>query len=303
MSAAALPPATLGRRRLRALVAGPILALTLAAVPPTTARADAPWWQLSGFAGQRVSQVALVQGRLTVVAGGAAMAQATGGGFAAAPAPPPPQPASVTAGNRTWSIDAAGQVRVAVAGGPPGRDPGSPDLGAGAHLIAAPLATPGAVVAVATSGVVWRRAQDGSWSVSLVLLPDTLVTGTPAVTSLAAFSSSRQSAVVYLGTDGYGTLLSSDGGDDWLRADPGLPNDVLSLAADPAGQGEIWAGTSQGLYVHRLQPVPGIPAYAGGSLTGKWLLTAAICLVAVMLGAVGIVAWGRRWRGTPAAAS
>jgi hypothetical protein len=180
-------------------------------------------------------------------------------------------------------------------GGAPRRDSGSPELGPGAHLIAAPLAVPGFVVAVSTGGTVWRRAPSGGWAVSLALLPATLITGTPAVTSIVGFNTIAVSGVVYIGTAGYGTLRTSDVGDDWVRADPGLPDDVLSLAADPSGAAPaIWAGTSEGLYVHRLQAVPTIPNYSGGSLTGKWLLTIALSLGVIVLAGVALVVWSRR---------
>ncbi len=184
---------------------------------------------------------------------------------------------------------------VAEGGGAARRDPGGPELGPGAHLIAAPLAVPGFVVAVSAGGTVWRRDPSGAWSVSLALLPATLITGTPAVTSIAGFNTVAASGVVYIGTAGYGTLLTSDGGDDWVRADPGLPDDVLSLAADASGTAPaIWAGTSQGLYVHHLQAEPTIPNYSGGSLTGKWLITIALGLVVIALAGVALIVWSRR---------
>ena len=286
------------RRRVRgaaaaiALALGALAAVSTAAVP---AEADAPWWQLAGFAGQTVSRVAVVQGRVTALVAGRAVVQAKDG-FVPAAAPPPPPAAQVTVKGRTWSISAAGEVLVGDDGRSPSRDPGSPDLGAGAHLIAAPLATTGVVIAVSTSGTVWRRSSGGGWSVSLALLPNTLVTGTPAVTGLAAFNTIAVSGVVYLGTDGYGTLLTSDSGDDWVRADPGLPDGVLALAADPSGSTPaIWAATRQGLYVHRLQAIPSIPNYSGGSLTGKWIATIALGLGVILLAGILLIAWSRRW--------
>jgi hypothetical protein len=151
------------------------------------------------------------------------------------------------------------------------------------------------VLAVNVSGEVWCRAASGSWSLSLLLLPNTLVTGTPAVTAIAAFSSKPLSDVVYLGTDGYGTLLTTDGGDDWVRADPGLPDGVLSLAADPSGPSPaVWAGTADGLYVHRLQSLPAVPAYSAGSLTGKWLITGIVGLVVTVLAALALAVLARR---------
>jgi hypothetical protein len=281
-------------RRARLLVAAPLAAVALASAAAMPAQADGPWWQIAAFSGQTVSRVAVVQGRVTALVGGAAMVQ-TASGFVAAATPPPPAPARVTTGSHTWSISPSGEVMVTEDVGAPRRDPGSPELGPGAHLIAAPLAVPGFVVAVSTGGTVWRRDPSGGWAVSLALLPATLITGTPAVTSIAGFNTSAVSGVVYIGTAGYGTLLTSDVGDDWVRADPGLPDDVLSLAADPSGAAPaIWAGTSQGLYVHQLQAVPTIPNYSGGSLTGKWLITIALSLGVIVLGGVALIVWSRR---------
>ena len=108
-------------------------------------------------------------------------------------------------------------------------DPGSPDLGAGADLIASPAALPGVVVAVSTDGTVWRRGQDGDWKQALLLLPASLVQGVPRITSVTAFTEPLSDAI-YLGTDGYAVLISTDGGDDWIRAGPGLPDSrVLAL--------------------------------------------------------------------------
>jgi hypothetical protein len=281
-------------RRARLLVAAPLAAMGLASAAAVPAQAAGPWWQLVAFPGQTVSRVAVVQGRVTALVGGEAMVQAASG-FVAAAAPPPPAPATVTTGSRTWSISPTGRVMVTEDGRAPSPDPGSPALGSGAHLIAAPLAVPGFVVAVSTGGTVWRRDPSGGWAVSLALLPATLLTGTPAVTSIAGFHTDAVSGVVYIGTTGYGTLLTSDNGDDWVRADPGLPDDVRSLAADASGAAPaIWAGTSQGLYVHRLQALPSIPNYSGGSLTGKWLITLALCLGVIVLAGLALIARARR---------
>ncbi len=291
---------------LRRPLIGLLVAVAAATLLPAASSvgAAAAWWQLVAFSGQPVTRVVLVSGHLVAVVGGVAMEQTTGG-FVATAAPAASSP-RVSVGSVTWSISPQGDVMVSRHHAAPVRDPGSPGLGAGADLIAAPLAVPpgvqpgSLVVAVSSSGLVWRRAANGSWGVSLVMLPDTLVTGTPAVTSLVAFNASGQSGVVYLGTDGFGTLLSDDGGDDWTRANPGLPDDVTSLASDPSGHGAIWAGTTQGLYVHRLQPLPEIPSYSGGSLTGKWLATIALGLVVALLAGTALIVWERR-AGLPAA--
>ena len=41
----------------------------------------------------------------------------------------------------------------------------------------------------------------------------------------------------------------------------------------------VWAGTSQGLFVHRLQAFPSIPSYSGADLSGKAALTLLVCLL------------------------
>ena len=138
----------------------------------------------------------------------------------------------MTVGTQAWEIDPGGTVRhvanvtESTAGVP---DPGSPDLGAGADLIASPAALPGVVVAVSTDGTVWRRGQDGDWKQALLLLPASLVQGVPRITSVTAFTEPLSDAI-YLGTNGYAVLISTDGGDDWIRAGPGLPElGVLAL--------------------------------------------------------------------------
>ena len=139
-------------------------------------------------------------------------------------------------------------------------DPRSPFLGDLAHLIAAPAALPGVAVAVGSDNHVWRRDASGQWATAFILLPAGGLSGIPRVTSLAAFAQPL-TAAVYMGTAGYGVLLSQDGGDDWIRADPGLPENVLGLATDSSARA-LYAATDQGLFVHHLQALPasaGVP--------------------------------------------
>ncbi len=105
------------------------------------------------------------------------------------------------------------------------------------------------------------------------------------MTSLAAFAQPL-TAAVYLGTDGYGVLVSENGGDDWIRADPGLPENVLALATDPSTQA-VYAATDRGLFVHHLQAFPAPPVYRDASLYEKWLgivLVAAAATAAAVIG-------------------
>lgn len=270
----------------RLLAAAGALAALLAAAMPAPAAASETWWQPAGLAGKTVTRVAPAPGGGVVAVLDDGSAWRTSDGARFTPSPPPPPAAGSTAAGVGWTIR-GGTVYANSA-----PDPGAPALGSYAHLIAAVGATPGAVIAVSDSGVVWRRKPSGRWDPSLLLLPSTLVTGVPEVTSLAAFSAPHVSTVVYLGTRGYGTLLSSDGGDDWVRADSGLPADVFGLAADSGSDPPaVWAATSGGLYVHRLQPLPSVPSYADRALLVKWALTVLVCIAATGAAAFAL----RRW--------
>jgi hypothetical protein len=186
----------------------------------------------------------------------------------------------VVSGGTTWDIR-NGTVMSGTATATEHPDPGAPYLGAGAHILAAPAAAPGVVVAVGTDNHVWRRAQSGTWATAFIPLPAGGLSGPPPVTSLAAFTQPL-SVVVYMGVDGYGVLLSNDGGDDWIRADPGLPQNVLGLATDPAARA-LYAATDQGLYVHHLQSFPAPPVYTDSALYLRWLGIAAVALAATLM--------------------
>jgi hypothetical protein len=221
-------------------------------------------------------------GVISVVAGGATLVSSDAGrSFAPGSAPPPPAADGCQGharGNQEiWEI-CSGRVRHGRVGGPaPAPDPGSPDLGAGAHLIAAPGAYDGkVVVAVAGDGTVWRRTAAGSWGRGLILLPESLLHGAPAVTALAAFAEPLSTAV-YLGTDGYSVLLTTSGGDSWVRAGPALPDGVLALQTD-ASTRALYAGTRDGLWVHHLQATPAPPSYPPQDLRLRWLGTALVTL-------------------------
>ena len=199
-----------------------------------SARAADPWWAPLSLRGMAITRVSAIGDTITVRTGAGATLVSTDGGrtFAPAPAGTTLPPTGVTAvGTQRWEVDPAG--RVLHQGGPSQGaatvDPGSPDLGRGAHLIAAPAALPGTVIAVSTDGTVWRRGQDGDWKEALLLLPASLIQGIPRVTSVTAFTAPLSDAV-YLSTDGYAVLITTDGGDDWIRAGPGLPElRVLAL--------------------------------------------------------------------------
>jgi hypothetical protein len=283
--------------RRRALIAALLAttALTAMIIGTTPARAAAPWWSRVGLGGAPVTRVAAIGDTITVRTGAGATLVSSDAGKSFAPAANPafPPTGSVTVGNEVWSIDTAGvvlhnaDIRKETAALP---DPGAPRLGAGASLIASPGALPGVVVAVGIDGTVWRRGQDGDWKQALLLLPQSLFQGVPRITALTAFTvvTHPLSDAIYLGTDGYGVLISTDGGDDWIRAGAGLPDAVFSLAADSARHA-VYAGTSAGLWVHLLQAFPAPPAYHDAALVWRWLGIGAVTLVAAALTLLGLV--------------
>ena len=255
--------------------------------PSAGATSGSGWWQPLAFAGRRVSDVAVVAGRLLVTVNGAAYASSDGGGhFAPATMPPPRAVASITSAGRVWEIR-DGRVLTGTATSSLSPDPHAPFLGTTAHLLAAPAATPGVVVAVGGDGHVWRRARDGGWATAFVLLPAGGVSGVPVVTALAAFTQPLSTAV-YLGTDGYGVLLTTDGGNDWIRADVGIGENVLSLATDSSSR-SLYAATGDGLWVHRLQSLPAPPVYQDAALYVRWLGIGAVGLVATVLAILALV--------------
>jgi hypothetical protein len=154
--------------------------------------------------------------------------------------------------------------------------------------IAAPAALPGVVVAVDRDSVVWRRDAGGHWARALLLLPRSLAAGPPRVTTAAAFERIPLAAAVYLATDGYSVLESTDGGDDWIRAGPGLPDHVLGLATDDATQ-SVYAATDDGLWVHHLRATPAPPSYPDSALRWRWLGIAVVTLVAAAAGVGGLL--------------
>ena len=257
---------------------------------PWRAAAAEPWWSYKALAGTAVTALQADGPDVVVRTASGRVLQSTDGGSTFATQPeatglsPPPL---VRSGNDRWRIDASGHVLHAHGRGPLTQDPKSPDLGAGAHLLAAPAAHPGVVVAVAQNGMVWRRGGDGDWALALVLLPASLISGVPRVTSLTAFAQPLTDTV-YLATDGFSVLITTDGGDDWIRANPGLPDAVFALAADDRAHA-VFAGTSNGLYVHHLQAFPAPPSYRDSALTLRWLGISLVTLLSALLAGLFLV--------------
>ena len=273
-------------RRMRAftVVAAACMGAGTLLITSSPAQAAAAWWSPVALAGTAITQVSAIGDTIMARTGRGATLLSTDGGktFATAPAGATFPPINVvTAGSQRWEINSAGRVLHASTTGANSDwviDPGSPALGPGADLIAAPAALPGVVVAASTNGTVWRRGQDGDWKQALLLLPASLIQGVPRVTSITAFTAPLSEAI-YLSTDGYAVLISTDGGDDWIRAGPGLPDSVYSLSAD-AGRRAVYAGTSDGLFEHVLQVLPAPPAYQDAALVWRWIGIGAVTLAA-----------------------
>jgi hypothetical protein len=281
-------------RRRRAVIVAAAAGLMLAALlaGSAVARAADPWWSPVALPGVAVTRVSAIGDTILVRTGSGKTLQSIDGGTTLVTAPASaifPPVGVVAIGDQTWVIDSDGRVaHIANAAQRNAAvpDPGSPDLGAGANLVASPAALPGVVIAVSTDGAVWRRGQDGDWKQALLLLPASLVQGVPRITSVTAFTQPLSQAV-YLATDGYAVLISTDGGDDWIRAGPGLPDPVYSLSAD-SGRHAVYAGTSDGLFEHVLQSLPAPPAYSDAALVWKWLGIGAITLVASAAALLGM---------------
>ncbi len=278
-----------------ALLGPPLGAAAQAPGPTRTPQAQAtqppasePWWVPVGFRGNQVGSVRVDGGVLAVDVGGAGQQQSRDGGT-------------------TWQgiferhgLAALAPGEWAVCDGREGRrdptgacsvDPGSPRLAAsptaGHASIAAIPGNPGVVVAVDVDGVVWSRDPQGHWSRGLLLLNQDALHGPPRITGVASFDAPLSTAL-YLATDGYSVLESTDAGVDWVRANPGLPDSVLAIATDSSRRA-VYAGTGDGLWVHHLQATPAPPVYAPQDLTWRWLATAAVCVAAAAAGIGGMI--------------
>jgi hypothetical protein len=264
-----------------------LVALPALMIGSTPVHAAPAWWSPVGLRGDAITKVSAVGDAIMVRTGAGQTLVSTDAGRTFSPPannPAFPSTGTVQVGTAVWTIQPDGLVAHsanASNGSAPAPDPGSPRLGAGADLLAAPGAVPGVVVAVGTDGTVWRRGQDGDWKQALLLLPQSIVQGVPRVTSVAAFTQPLSEAI-YLGTDGYAVLISTDGGDDWIRAGPGLPDSVDALSADSARH-SLYAGTPDGLWVHVLQSLPAPPAYQDAALVWRWIGIGAVTLVAAAI--------------------
>jgi hypothetical protein len=77
-------------------------------------------------------------------------------------------------------------------------------------------------------------------------------------------------------------LRSLNGGDDWIRSGPGLPDTGNGLATDNVAR-SIYAATPDGLWVHTLQALPAPTQYSDQALVWRWLGIGAVTLIASVL--------------------
>lgn len=157
---------------------------------------------------------------------------------------------------------------------------GAPNFGQQTRALAE-LAS-GVVLVGEAGGLIWR-GEGASWSRALQILPYGGLGGVPTVTSLVADGSTS----AYVGTAGFGTMLTPDGGYTWYRAAP--PSGVVSGLAtvgpvfSTKAHGYVVALTPAQIYLHRLQPLPEPLTYPPSAETAELVGTAAVTLATAFL--------------------
>ncbi|HUY57700.1 MAG TPA: hypothetical protein VMV12_07715 [Candidatus Micrarchaeaceae archaeon] len=166
------------------------------------------------------------------------------------------------------------------------RAAGSPNFGLETEAIA--QLDSGVILVGQPGGLIWRREQ-GSWSRALQVLPYGGLGGVPGVTSLVAVGSSS----AYLGTDGFGTLLTPDGGYTWYRAPPSQAAITGLATVGPVfvrqAHGFVVGLSSGAVFLHRLQAFPEPPSYTPTVNAAELGGTAAVTLGAALL--VTLLLW------------
>ncbi|MGP8248383.1 MAG: hypothetical protein ACLQNU_00330 [Candidatus Dormibacteria bacterium] len=179
-------------------------------------------------------------------------------------------------GGELWTRPAAGSW--ATARGAPRFDPLT-------HVMAE--LSGGQILVVEPGGLVWRGA-GRNWTPAFQLLPYGGLGGVPEPTSLAADGAGS----AYLATDGYGTLLTPDGGYSWYRAAP-PEGAITSLATvgpvfGARAHGYVVATSAAGLFLHRLQQLPQPPVYSPSGQAAELLGTASVTLISALLTLLGL---------------
>jgi hypothetical protein len=140
----------------------------------------------------------------------------------------------------------------------------------------------GVILVGQPGGLIWRGA-GGIWSRAFQILPYGGLGGVPAVTALVSDGSTS----AYVATDGFGTLLTPDGGFSWYRAPPS-DGAILALATvgpvfSSRAHGFVVALSPGRVFLHRLQLLPEPPSYTPTSETAELVGTAAVTLASVLL--------------------
>lgn len=140
----------------------------------------------------------------------------------------------------------------------------------------------GVILVGQPGGLIWRGAQR-RWSRAFQLLPYGGLGGVPTVTSLVADGSTS----AYVATEGFGTLLTPDGGYSWYRAPPSAGAISALATVGPVfsakPHGFVIALSPGRVFLHRLQLLPQPPIYSLTGETAELVGTAAVTLASVLL--------------------
>ncbi|MGC2206386.1 MAG: hypothetical protein WA724_00835 [Candidatus Dormiibacterota bacterium] len=192
-----------------------------------------------------------------------------------------------------WQALVAGKLWTRPAGRAWAPAPGAP-LFDGKTRVMAELSD-GSILVAEPGGLVWRGA-GRRWFRAFQLLPYGGLGGVPQPSSLAADGE----GAAYLATEGFGTLLTTDGGYSWYRAAP--PEAAISSLATVGpvfgskARGYVVATSPAGLFLHRLQLLPEPPVYSPSGQTAELLGTAAVTLIAALLTLLALWYLSRRNR-------
>lgn len=153
----------------------------------------------------------------------------------------------------------------------------------------------GVILVGQPGGLIWRDDR-GSWTRAFQVLPYGGVGGVPTVTTLAADGATS----AYVGTDGFGTLLTPDGGYTWYRAPPPVGSISLLATVGPVfaakAHGYVVALSSGRVFLHQLRALPEPPTYSPTGETAELLGTAAVTLASALLIALSLWYLVRRLR-------
>jgi hypothetical protein len=168
---------------------------------------------------------------------------------------------------------------------------GAPEFGASTKALTE-LAN-GVVLVGQQDGLVWRGS-GRTWDRAFQVLPYGGLEGVPAVSALVADGPGS----AYLATDGFGTLLTPDGGYTWYRAAPPASSISTLATVGPVfasrAHGFVVAVSPGAVYLHRLQELPEPPTYSPGSQVAELAGTAGVTAGSALLATLLLWLWSRR---------